>query len=374
MNQSPTINKPVAAPVVADHIEALKPYIPGKPIEQVKRELGLTDVIKLASNENPLGPSPAAVEAMRSSAPSVALYPEGDAPALREAVAAHLGVPGDHLVFGNGSDEVLHLLTMTYLQPGDHTVQGDPSFAMYEIYTQQCNATPIKVPLTDYTHNLSAMLDALTPKTRIIFIANPNNPTGTLVRQPEVTEFLDRVPEDVLVVFDEAYDEYVDDPQKPKTLPYVLEGRNVIVLRTFSKAYGLAGLRVGYGVARPEIAAMLNKVRSPFNVNLIAQHAAAVATLDQDHIRKAVALNATGRDYLYREFARMGLDYVPSQANFVLVDIAGDSRQVFADLQAKGVIIRPGAGLGLPRHIRVTVGTQAQNERFIKALGEVLGK
>jgi len=373
MNQSPTISKPIAPPAVADHIEALKPYIPGKPIEQVKRELGLTDVIKLASNENPLGPSPAAIEAMRSSAMSVALYPEGDAPALREAVAAHLGVPGDHLVFGNGSDEVLHLLAMTYLQPGDHTVQGDPSFAMYEIYTQQCNATPIKVPLTDYTHNLSAMLDHLTPKTRIIFIANPNNPTGTLVRQAEVEAFLDRVPEDVLVVFDEAYDEYVDDPEKPKTLPYVLEGRNVVVLRTFSKAYGLAGLRVGYGVARPEIASMLNKVRSPFNVNLIAQHAAAVAIADQDHIRKAVELNTSGRAYLYREFARMGLDYVPSQANFVLVDIAGDSRQVFADLQAKGVIIRPGAGLGLPRHIRVTVGTQPQNERFVKALGEVLG-
>ena len=374
MSQSPTIRKAAAPPTVADHIEALKPYIPGKPIEQVKRELGLTDVIKLASNENPLGPSPAAVEAMRSSATSVALYPEGDAPALREAVAAHLGVPGDHLVFGNGSDEVLHLLAMTYLRPGDHTVQGDPSFAMYEIYTQQSNATPIKVPLTDYTHNLSAMLDALTPQTRMVFIANPNNPTGTLVRQRDVENFLDRVPENVLVVMDEAYDEYVDDPEKPKTLPYVLEGRNVVVLRTFSKAYGLAGLRVGYGIARPEIAALLNKVRSPFNVNLIAQHAAAVAIGDQEHIRKAVELNAKGREYLYDAFTKMGLEYVPTQANFILVDISGDSRQVFADLQAKGVIIRPGAGLGLPRHIRVTIGTQSQNERFVKAFGEVLGK
>lgn len=374
MNQSQAPVKPIDPPAVADHIEALKPYIPGKPIEQVKRELGLTDVIKLASNENPLGPSHAAIDVMRNSAPSVTLYPEGDAPALREAVAAHLGVPGDHLVFGNGSDEVLHLLAMTYLQPGDHTVQGDPSFAMYEIYTQQCNATPIKVPLTDYTHNLSAMLEALTPKTRIVFIANPNNPTGTLVKQRDVEKFLDRVPENVLVVFDEAYDEYVDDPEKPKTLPHVLEGRNVVVLRTFSKAYALAGLRVGYGVARPEIAAILNKVRSPFNVNLIAQHAAAAAILDQDHIAKSIALNASGRDYLYREFAKMGLEYVPSQANFVLVDIAGDSRKVFADLQAKGVIIRPGASLGLPRHIRVTVGTQPQNERFIAALREVLGK
>lgn len=372
MNQSPTAQL-IAPPTVAPHIEALHAYIPGKPIEQVKRELGLTDVIKLASNENPLGPSAAAVEAMRSSSTSVALYPEGDAPALRAAVAGHLGVPLDHLVFGNGSDEILHLLAMTFLQPGDDVVQGDPSFAMYEIYTQQCNARSIKVPLTDYTHDLPAMLGHLTPKTRIIFIANPNNPTGTLVKQRQVEAFLDRVPENVIVVFDEAYDEYVDDPEKPKTLPYVLEGRNVVVLRTFSKAYGLAGLRVGYGVARPEIAAVLNKVRSPFNVNLIAQHAAAAAIGDQDHIRKAVALNASGREYLYREFEKMGLSYAPSQANFVLVDVAQDSRKVFADLQAKGVIVRPGAGLGLPNHIRVTTGTQPQNERFIAALAEVLG-
>jgi histidinol-phosphate aminotransferase len=218
------------------------------------------------------------------------------------------------------------------------------------------------------------MLDAITPKTRIVFIANPNNPTGTLVGRRAVETFLDCVPENVLVVFDEAYDEYVDDPEKPSTLPYVLEGRNVVVLRTFSKAYGLAGLRVGYGIARPEIAAILNKVRSPFNVNLIAQAAATVAIGDQQHIAKSVALNAEGRQYFYREFERLGLAYVPSQANFVLVDIKGDSREVFAALQAKGVIVRPGAGLGLPRHIRVTVGTQAQNERFIAALTDVLQK
>lgn len=361
-------------PAVAPHIEALKPYVPGKPIEQVKRELGLTDVIKLASNENPLGPSQAAIDAMRLGAQSVGLYPEGDAPALREAVATHLRVPGDRLVFGNGSDEVLHLLAMTFLQPGDHVVQGDPSFAMYEIYTQQCNATSIKVPLKNYTHDLSAMVEALTPRTRIVFIANPNNPTGTLVRRGEVETFLDRVPENVLVVFDEAYDEYVDDPEKPSTLPYVLDRRNVVVLRTFSKAYALAGLRVGYGVARPEIASLLNRVRSPFNVNLIAQGAAAAAIGDQEHIAKSVELNARGRDYFYREFERLGLAYVPSQANFVLVDVGRDSREVFAGLQALGVIVRPGAGLGLPRHIRVTVGTQEQNERFIKALEDVLGK
>jgi histidinol-phosphate aminotransferase len=359
---------------VATHIQELQPYVPGKPIEEVQRELGLTDVIKLASNENPLGPSPAAIDAIRQAAMSVGLYPEGNAPKLREAVSRHLEIPADYLIFGNGSDEVLHLLAMTFLQPGDETVQGDPSFAMYEIYARQCNATPVKVPLTRYTHDLDAMLAGITPRTRIIFIANPNNPTGTLVTGRAVEAFLDRVPEDVLVVLDEAYDEYVEATDKPRTLRYVTEGRNVVVLRTFSKAYGLAGLRVGYGIARPEITALLGLVRSPFNVNLVGQAAATAGLGDQEHIRRSVALNAAGRHYLYGEFRRLGLEYVPSEANFVLVDINGDSRAVFDRLQRLGVIIRPGAGLGLPRHIRVTVGPPPQNERFVAALEEVLAK
>jgi len=384
MNQQSDVRTlPQMPPTVAGHISGLKPYVPGKPIEEVQRELGLKDVIKLASNENPLGPCPAAVDAIHKSAAGVALYPEGDAPALRAAVARHRQVPPDHLIFGNGSDEVLHLLALTFLQPGDNTVQGDPSFAMYEIYAQQCNATPIKVPLTSpgpssrggitgYTHDLPAMLDAITPKTRIVFIANPNNPTGTLVTQSAVESFLDRVPDHVLVVFDEAYDEYVTSIEKPKTLPYVLEGRNVVVLNTFSKVYGLAGLRVGYGIARPEIAALLNQVRSPFNVNLIAQSAATAALGDHDHIARSVALNTEGRAYFYREFDRLGLPYVPSEANFVLVDVARDSLAVFNQLLNHGVIIRAGAGLGLPQHIRVTVGTPEQNARFIHCLESVL--
>ena len=357
---------------VADHISRLRPYVPGKPIEEVQRELGLTDVIKLASNENPLGPSPRALEALTAAAAGVALYPEGSAPALRRAVSQAVGMPEDTLVFGNGSDEVLHLLAVTFLQPGDEIVQGAPSFSMYEIYATQCNAVSIKVPLRDFTHDLDAMADAITDKTRMVFIANPNNPTGTLVRREAVARFLDRIPRDVLVVLDEAYDEYVSDPEKPDLRSLVLEGRNIVILHTFSKAYGLAGLRVGYGIMRPETAALLNRVRSPFNVNLPAQAAATAALADEEHVTRTVALNAEGRDYFYAEFERMGLDYVPSEGNFVLVDVGRDARAVFEALQHRGVIIRSAHGMGLPHHIRVTTGTMPQNQRFIAALKEVL--
>ena len=358
---------------VADHISRLRPYVPGKPIEEVQRELGLKDIIKLASNENPLGPSPRALEALMAAAGGVALYPEGSAPALRRAVSQAVGMPEDTLVFGNGSDEVLHLLALTFLQPGDETVQGDPSFAMYEIYATQCDAVPVLVPLKDFTHDLDAMADAVTDKTRMVFIANPNNPTGTIVRRETVARFLDRIPRDVLVVLDEAYDEYVDDPAKPDLRSLVLEGRNIVILHTFSKAYGLAGLRVGYGIMRPEIAALLNRVRSPFNVNLPAQAAAAAALDDKEHVSRTVALNALGRDYFYTEFERMGLPYVPSQGNFVLVDVGRDARAVFEALQHKGIIVRSAHGMGLPRHIRVSTGTMPQNQRFIAALKDVLG-
>ena len=355
-----------------EHIARLRPYIPGKPIEEVERELGLTDIIKLASNENPLGPSPRAVAALTGLAAHVQMYPEGSAPLLRAAVARHESMPPECFVFGNGSDEVLHLLTLAFLQPGDETVQGDPSFAMYEIYATQANAHVVKVPLVNYTHDLEAMADAITPHTRLIFIANPNNPTGTLVTATQVERFLNRVPDDVLVVMDQAYDEYVHHPDKPDLRPLIREGRNIAVLHTFSKAYGLAGLRVGYGLMRPEIAEVLNRVRSPFNVNLLAQAAAAAALEDQEHIRHSVTLNAEGRALFYAACQHLGLDFVPSDANFVLVDTGRDSRIVFDKLQRLGVIVRAGAGLGLPTHIRVTVGTMPQNQRFVAALTDVL--
>ncbi len=357
---------------VADHIRRLRPYVPGKPIEEVQRELGLTDVIKLASNENPLGPSPYALEAIRAAAGGTALYPEGNAPALREAVSALVGMPQDTLVFGNGSDEVLHLMALSYLAPGDEVVQGDPSFTMYELYTTQMNAVSVKVPLKAYTHDLDAMADAITHRTRLVFVANPNNPTGTLVTQSQVDRFLARVPDDVLVVFDEAYHEYVRHPDAPDLLPAIRAGRNVAVLRTFSKAYGLAGLRVGFGIMRPEIAETLNRVRSPFNVNLLAQTAAAAAVADKAHLEQTVALNDEGRTYYYEAFTQLGLDYIPSEANFVMVDTGRDSRVLFEALQRRGVIVRAGAGLGLPTFLRVSVGTMPQNRRFVGALTEVM--
>ena len=359
--------------LVADHIARLRPYVPGKPIEEVQRELGLTDIIKLASNENPLGPSPRALEALAAAAAGISFYPEGAAPALRAAVARAQNVPEDTLVFGNGSDEVLHLLALSYLRPGDEAVQGDPSFAMYEIYAAQSNAVSVKVPLTaDLVHDLDAMAAAVTDRTRMVFIANPNNPTGTLVRQADMERFLDRVPENVIVVLDQAYDEYVDDPEKPDLRPLVLAGRNVVLLHTFSKAYGLAGLRVGYGIMRPEIAEVLNRVRSPFNVNLPAQAAAAAALSDTDHVARTVALNAEGLRYFAAEFEAMGLAYTPSQGNFILVDTGRDSRDVFHALQKLGVIVRAAHGMGLPQHIRVSTGTMDQNRRFIAALKDVL--
>lgn len=358
---------------VADHIARLRPYVPGKPIEEVQRELGLIDVIKLASNENPLGPSPHALDALLRVASGIALYPEGSAPALRRAVSRAVEMPEETLVFGNGSDEVLHLLAQTFLEPGDEIVQGDPSFAMYEIYATQSNAVSVLIPLKNFTHDLEAMANAVTEKTRMVIVANPNNPTGTLVRRAAVENFLERIPARVLVVFDEAYDEYVSDPDKPDLRPYIVAGRNIVILHTFSKAYGLAGLRVGYGITRPEIAAVLNRVRSPFNVNLPAQAAAAAAIADRDHVARTVALNAEGRNYFYSEFEKMGLNFVPSEGNFVLVDVGRDSREVFEALQRKGVIVRATYGMGLPNHIRVTTGTMPQNQRFIAALQEVLG-
>lgn len=359
--------------IVAENIERLKPYHPGTPIEEVQRKLGLTDVIKLASNESPLGPSPRAVDAIKAHAEKVFLYPEGAAPLLRAAIAERLNVPEECIVFGNGSDEILHLVCETFITPGeDQTVQADPSFLMYEIYATLANAEVVKVPLRDYTHDLAAMADAVTDKTRLMFVANPNNPTGTLVKRREVERLLDRLPERVILVFDEAYDEFVDDPERPVMLPYVREGRNVIVLRTFSKAYALAGLRVGYGIARPELAGYMNRARSPFNVNLIGQAAALAAFNDTGHLAESVRVNTAGREHLCGALEANGIPYIPTQANFVLVDVGRDSREVYDQLLRRGVIVRAGYGLGLPNHIRVTIGTRDQLSRFMRELIDIL--
>jgi histidinol-phosphate aminotransferase len=363
--------------VVPEYIKRLSPYVPGKPVEQLERELGIQGAIKLASNENPLGPSPRAIEAIRAAAEHVHFYPEGAAPVLRDAVAKHLDVDPIHLVFGNGSDEILLLLTLSLISgPSDEIVIGDPSFAMYEIYATLANAKLTKVPLNNYAHDLPAMADKVTERTRLVFIANPNNPTGTLVSAKEIAALLERMPPTATVVFDEAYHEFVDPADRAETIRYVLEGRNVVVTRTFSKAYALAGLRVGYAIAPRALAGYMDRVRSPFNVNLVAQSAAAAALSDSDHLRKSIEVNTAGRKQLVAGFDKLKLNWVPSSGNFVLVDVSDangrDGLTVYNALLRKGVIVRPTAGFGLPKHIRVSIGTREQNDRFLNALAEVL--
>jgi len=360
------------ASLVKEHILDLKPYVPGKPIEEVKRELGLTEVLKLASNENALGPSPKAVQALQEAAATVGLYPDGSCSALKQALAAHWNLEPEQIIIGNGSDELIQFIGLTFLAPGDEVIQADPSFVRYEAAAILNQAKCLKVPLRNFTSDLEAMAARLTPRTKLIFVANPNNPTGTMNTRDEVERLLDRVPDHALVVLDEAYYEYVDDPDYPDSLQYVREGRNVIVLRTFSKIYALAGLRVGYGLARPDLIGYLNQVREPFNVNSLAQVAALASLQDPEQVERARRMNREGKEQLYRAFTELGLPYVPSQANFVLVDVKRDSRQVFAALLRRGVIVRTGDIFGLPTHLRVTVGKPEENERFIAALREVL--
>jgi histidinol-phosphate aminotransferase len=361
-------------PTVSPNIARLVPYKPGKPIEEVERELGITGLIKLASNENPLGPSPKAQEAIRQLAAKMHIYPDADSHDLRQAVAAYLEVNEACLVFGNGSDDIIHLLGVTFLEPGDEVIQADPSFVRYEAAAVLNDVACIKVPLTpDWTHDLDAMAERITDRTRLVFIANPNNPTGTIVTKAQLERFLDCVPDRVLTIIDEAYYEYAAAaPEYPASLPWVRAGRNVVVLRTFSKAYGLAGLRVGYGVARPEIAHWLERTREPFNVNHMAQAAGRAALEDVEFVAHTVATNEQGKQDLYRAFAALGLNYTPTYGNFVWVNVGKPGRAAYEALLRKGIIVRYSDAFGGPTHLRVSIGTPAENARFLQALHEVL--
>ncbi|MBO8158468.1 histidinol-phosphate transaminase [Thermosyntropha sp.] len=352
----------------------LKPYVPGKPIEEVKRELGIEDIIKMASNENPLGASPLAVEAIKKSLDRLHYYPDSNNFYLKQKLARVNDISEDAIIIGNGSDELLKLLAETFLSPGDEVIFGDPSFVEYEFTATIMGAKCINVPLKDFRHDLRAMLDEITDKTKIIYICNPNNPTGTYSTRAEIEEFMRKIPSDVLVVFDEAYFEYVDAKDYISGIDYVKEGRNAVVLRTFSKIYGLAGLRVGYGFTNPEIAKAVERVTEPFNVNLLAQIAAEAALDDIEHVKKSCRLNREGKNYLYSQFEEMGLKYVPTEANFIFVDTGRNSREVFQKLLQLGVIVRTGDIFGFPSFIRVTIGTEEENKRFINALKEVLGE
>lgn len=349
-------------------IAALSPYVPGKPIEELQREMGLARVIKLASNENPLGPSPKALAAIGEGAATLHRYPDGGAFRLREALAGRWKVTPDHIILGNGSDEILGLLARTFLAPGDEAVMADHTFVIYKMEVMAAHGKAVTVPLTQWRHDLPAMADAITARTRLLFVCNPNNPTGTMVSADEVGRLMARVPEHVIVVFDEAYFEYVRNAAFPESMAYVTQGRNVIVLRTFSKIYGLAGLRIGYGVTTPEITNYLNRVRPPFNANSIAQRAALAALSDDEHVARSRAVNAAGMEQVGQGLRALGFAPIPSEANFIYVDIGRDGRQVFEALLRQGIIVRHIEG----RMIRVTIGQTEENQAFLTALARVL--
>ena len=361
-------------PVVPDRILKLIPYSPGKPIADVKRELGLTSVTKLASNENALGPSPLAVKAMQENLTSAFLYPDAASHDLITAMSERLNIPSDSLIFGNGSDEIIHLLGLVYLQQNSSLIQADPSFVRYEASSILADAECVKVPLSNWTHDLDAMADRITPNTRLIYVTNPNNPTGTVVGKAETDKFMSRVPGDVIVVFDEAYFEFADPADYPDTLQYIRDGRNVITLRTFSKAYGLAGLRLGYGISQPEIIDNLNRVREPFNVNLLAQAAGLAAMNDFDHLQNTRIMNKSGMEQITGACKDLGFEVTPTQANFLWIDTHRNSRELFQELLKLGVIVRSGDIFGAPTHLRVTIGTSDQNETFINAIRKVVNQ
>lgn len=358
------------------HIQNIRPYEPGKPIKELQREYEIRDVIKLASNENPLGPSGKAIRAMRGAIRDAHLYPEASCYYLLTRLARELEIDPGHIIFGNGSDEIIELLARGFISEGDEVLSSEKTFLMYPILAQVCGAAFRAVPMTkDYRYDLDGILRAITPKTKMIFIVNPNNPTGTYVTTQEVEAFLKQVPEHVVVCFDEAYVDFVDAPDFPQTLSYVKAGRpNVVVLRTFSKAYGLAGLRIGYGLASKEIVEYLHKVRQPFNVNSLAQ-AAATAALDDTFFRwRTKWLVVRGRKFFYRKLAKLGLEYLPSQANFILVNMKADGQEVYQYLLKQGMIIRPMGAYDLPDWIRVTIGRRSQNAKLIRLLKVYLTK
>jgi histidinol-phosphate aminotransferase len=346
-------------------------YEPGKPIEETARELGAqaNEIIKLASNENPLGPSPKALAAMRAALDSGHRYPDGGGFYLRDALAKKLGLSRDHLILGAGSNEIIEFLGHAFLDRGDEVVTSEHAFVVYKLVAAVFGARTIEVRSPDLRHDLDGIIAAITPKTRLIFIANPNNPTGTLAGQDEIDRFMERVPPEVVVVFDEAYFEYLDHP--PDTLRFVRAGRNVITLRTFSKIQGLANLRIGYGIARPELIQVLHKTRQPFNVSGLAQAAALAGLEDETHLSETKRITDEGRDYLQKEFAAMKLQFVPSVANFVLVNV-GDGAKIFRALLERRIIVRALKGYNLAPWIRISVGTMEQNRRCIAALKEIL--
>ena len=349
----------------------LSPYIPGKPIEDVKRELGLSEVIKLASNETSVGPSPLAVEAIKKEVENINLYPEATSRLLREKIAHKLKIDKEMIIIGNGADDVIDLIGMAFINEGEEIIIGETTFPAYEIAVKIMGGKLTTVKLKDFRFDLDEILQRINEKTKIIFLCNPNNPTGTIINKEEVSTFMKKVPQDVIVVFDEAYYDYVENKNYASGLSYILEGKNVIVIRTFSKIAGIAGVRVGYGIAKPELIGYLRRVVNPFTTNRLAQVAALASLDDEEHRKKVLNSNHEGKKYLYRELKKLGLFYVPTETNFIFIDLKEDADVIFEKLLKKGVIIRPGKIYGCLNFIRVTIGTAYENQRFIKAIREI---
>lgn len=353
-------------------IYEMKAYQPGKPIEEVKKEFGLSEVVKLASNENPYGFSPKVKAFLSDDHSNHALYPDGYAQELRTAVAAHLDVKETQVIFGNGSDDLIAIITRALLYPGVNTVMATPSFSQYRHNAEIEGAEVREIPMRNGKHDLVAMLDAIDDNTSVVWVCNPNNPTGTIVSDDELQDFLNKVPSEVLVVLDEAYFEYVNSPDHKDTLPYIDKYPNAIILRTFSKAYGLASFRVGYGIAQEEVIAKLDAVRAPFNNTILSQKVAILALNDQAFITECKEKNDAGKRQYVKFCERHHLNYYPTETNFILFEVKADSDVVFKEMMKRGFIIRSGNALGAPGHIRVTIGTEEQNDKFLSLLEEVL--
>jgi len=356
-----------------DYVRSIAPYQPGKPISELARELGLEEasIVKLASNENPLGASPRAIAAMRAALDDVARYPDSNGFALKQAICGKFGVQPAQIVLGNGSNDVLELAARAFLAPGAEAVFSQHAFAVYPLVTQAVGATGIAAPARDFGHDVVAMRRAVTDRTRMVFIANPNNPTGTLLPKAELHAFLRDLPKSILVVLDEAYDEYLPGELKSDSIAWLGEFDNLIVTRTLSKAYGLAGLRVGYALAQADVADIINRVRQPFNVNSVAQAAAVAALADEDFVRRSYELNCAGMVQITDGLKRLGVGFIPSFGNFVSFRI-GNATGIYRRLLQQGVIVRPVANYDMPEHLRVSIGLESENRRFLQALEEIL--
>jgi histidinol-phosphate aminotransferase len=359
--------------LLREEVRNLPVYSPGKSPEEVARELGIADCVKMASNENPLGPSPLALRAVAEALPEAHLYPDPDCHRLREALSQRLGVPGECLLVTHGADEAFDLLAYAFLEKGDEVVVGDPTFSSYELAARTMGAEVKRVPLKDYRQDIPAMLAAVGKRSKLVVLCSPLNPTGTTVTEEELEEMVEGLPGNVLLVLDEAYLEYVTDPGHPDSLRWFERRAGMVVTRTFSKIYGLAGLRVGYAICHPAVREALEKVKLPFNVNRLGQAAALAALEDEEHLRRSRELNELGKRRLYGVLEETGFAYVPTQANFILVK-EGDRGGLFGELLRRGVIVRTGEALGVPGHVRITIGDEAQNERLEAALRDIAGK